>query len=147
MNDGTYRYYGEGQTGDMRFARGNKAIYKHVQNNDRLFLFDAESGIEGRVLYNGEFKLHSAGEDRGPDRDGNDRKRIYFNLTPVGSITDTNETGSEDIDSQDLFDEGDQIIVQGVGQRRKLADLDDLQKFLPAFVGLASQGFFNQPLA
>ena len=29
-----------------------------------------------------------------------------FNLTPVGSITDTSETGSEDIDSQDLFDEG-----------------------------------------
>ena len=78
MNDGTYRYYGEGQTGDMRRTRGNKAIYEHAQNNDRLFLFDAESGIEGRVLFNGEFKLHSAGEDRGPDRDGNDRKRIYF---------------------------------------------------------------------
>ena len=57
MEDGRFRYYGEGQIGDMVLLRGNKAIHEHVKNNTRLCLFDSNTGVSGHVLFRGEFKL------------------------------------------------------------------------------------------
>jgi 5-methylcytosine-specific restriction protein A len=33
IDENTYRYYAEGQFGDMQFIRGNKAIRDHVRNH------------------------------------------------------------------------------------------------------------------
>lgn len=33
-------YTGEGQKGDMKFIRGNKAILEHVENGKDIFLFE-----------------------------------------------------------------------------------------------------------
>src|SRR5438128_10607261 len=34
-----FHYTGEGQRGDMRFERGNRALRDHLQNGERVFLF------------------------------------------------------------------------------------------------------------
>jgi hypothetical protein len=36
-NDGTFRYYGEGQVGEMQFVRGNTAIRDHSHNGKDCF--------------------------------------------------------------------------------------------------------------
>ena len=41
--DGTFRYYGEGQVGDMELKAGNRAIHDHVDNGTRLFLFNTNT--------------------------------------------------------------------------------------------------------
>jgi 5-methylcytosine-specific restriction enzyme A len=38
--DGTFRYVGEGQVGDMRFVAGNKAIRNHAETGKDLHLFE-----------------------------------------------------------------------------------------------------------
>lgn len=50
----TFRYTGEGQTGNQTFVRGNKAILEHVADGRRLRLFE---GCRGDVTYIGEFLL------------------------------------------------------------------------------------------
>ncbi|WP_219811882.1 hypothetical protein, partial [Parasaccharibacter apium] len=37
--DGSFRYTGQGQLGDMRMISGNRAIRDHVQNGKDLLLF------------------------------------------------------------------------------------------------------------
>src|ERR1035437_7636430 len=45
--DSTFRYFGEGQTGDMALTKGNKAIANHAADGKDLLLFDMLGG--GRV--------------------------------------------------------------------------------------------------
>src|ERR1035438_6012023 len=40
-DDGVFLYTGEGQTGDMEFVKGNKAIRDHAADGKDLLLFDA----------------------------------------------------------------------------------------------------------
>ena len=64
----TFLYSGEGQSGDMDFTRGNRAIRDHVVDGRQLLLFEALG--KGLVRFSGEFVC--AGYDFGtrPDRDG-----------------------------------------------------------------------------
>lgn len=78
-----FLYSGEGQTGDMEFSRGNKAIRDHVVNGKRLLLFEA-LGKRQPVRYQGEFSCASYDYGEGPDRNGDVRKTIRFHLVPVG---------------------------------------------------------------
>jgi len=38
-NEDVFSYTGEGQTGDMKFARGNLALRDHLKSKRRIFLF------------------------------------------------------------------------------------------------------------
>ncbi|MFJ3302451.1 hypothetical protein ACIPSA_04895 [Streptomyces sp. NPDC086549] len=82
--DGTFHYTGEGQTGDQRMVRGNKAILEHRETGKRLRLFD---GARGTVRYLGEWTLDPEqpySEDQAPATGGGDlRKVICFHLVPV----------------------------------------------------------------
>ncbi|MGB6994034.1 MAG: hypothetical protein WBG00_12490, partial [Thermoanaerobaculia bacterium] len=51
LPDGTFRYYGEGQVGDMALKAGNRAIDDQVADGARLFLFDMNSGVRAHVVY------------------------------------------------------------------------------------------------
>jgi 5-methylcytosine-specific restriction protein A len=104
LPDGTFHYYGEGQVGDMVLTKGNAAIDRHVGNDSRLFLFDMNSGKAGAVIYRGEFRIVRRGEDRGPDRNGTERGRYFFDLEPISKATVP--TTRVDDDVQDEFDEG-----------------------------------------
>lgn len=84
--DGTFHYTGEGQTGDQKMVRGNKAIYEHRETGKRLRLFE---GARGTVRYLGEWTLdpeqpYSEGE--APATGGGPlRKVIRFHLVPVNA--------------------------------------------------------------
>lgn len=80
--DGVFRYTGEGQTGDMTFTRGNKAIRDHIANGKELLLFkDLGKGVG--VRYEGLFNCISWEYGRGPDRNGVERRVIIFDLLPA----------------------------------------------------------------
>lgn len=51
-----FHLYGEGQTGDMQFVRGNLAIRDHVKNGKRLLLFQS-LGKSQPYRYLGEYTL------------------------------------------------------------------------------------------
>ncbi|MSQ23395.1 MAG: HNH endonuclease [Chloroflexi bacterium] len=77
--DGTFRYTGEGQLGDMQFVRGNAAIRDHGSNGKELHLFQQES--RGLIQYRGQ--MACAGYDLVPDvpdREGSLRMAIVFRL-------------------------------------------------------------------
>lgn len=81
--DGTFRYAGEGQTGDQRVNRGNLAVVRHVVDRRALRLF---WGSRGTVTYAGEFVLDPGlqfSTVRRPGRDGVERNALLFYLRPV----------------------------------------------------------------
>lgn len=82
--DGTFHYTGEGQTGDQKMVRGNKAILEHRETGKRLRLFD---GARGTVRYLGEWTLDPEqpfSEDEAPATGGGAlRKVIRFHLVPI----------------------------------------------------------------
>ena len=60
-SEGVFRYFGEGQVGDMVFERGNRAIRDHLGNGKDLLLSDPPAGrgpLPGSVRVR---RLHCAG--------------------------------------------------------------------------------------
>ncbi|MEV6999299.1 hypothetical protein AB0N62_16640 [Streptomyces sp. NPDC093982] len=92
--DGTFHYTGEGQTGDQKMIRGNKAILEHQESGKRLRLFD---GARGTVRYLGEWTLdpdEPYSEDQAPATGGGPlRKVIRFHLVPVKTTITTPTVG------------------------------------------------------
>lgn len=80
--DGIYQYTGEGQSGDMTFTPGNKAIRDHRENGKDLLLFE-DLGKGKGVRYTGLFECASWDEISGTDKAKQPRKIIVFNLIPV----------------------------------------------------------------
>jgi len=78
VND-TFYYTGEGQIGDMKFGRGNKAIRDHIQNGKSLHLFQQLGN--GSVKYSGELNYRGHQIRDGLDRNKHNRKIIVFELT------------------------------------------------------------------
>ena len=84
-DSGVFLYSGEGQVGDMRFDRGNKALRDHAAEGRSVHVFHA-LGKGKPVRYKGEFAVANYLITRGPDKNGDDRKIIVFHLIPVGQI-------------------------------------------------------------
>lgn len=93
-SDGTFRYYGEGQRGDMTFVRGNAAIRDHATSGKDLHLF--ESARTGFLRYRGQMVCGGYElVDGVPDTDGNPRTAIVFLLVPLESIAGEHDFGTE----------------------------------------------------
>ncbi len=80
--DGTFHYYGEGQTSDMAFIRGNKAILEHAEKGKSLLLFRTLSKGQG-VRFLGEFGLAGWEYKDAPDVNDEMRQAIVFKLVPL----------------------------------------------------------------
>lgn len=80
-----FHYFGEGQTGDMRYTGGNRAIEQHVSDGKKLILFQMMG--KGRPYrYLGEFvSLTSYIQPNTPDTDGELRDAIVFRMRPVAT--------------------------------------------------------------
>lgn len=81
QSNGVFYYTGEGQEGDMKFIKGNKAIRNHVADGRDLHLF--EYIRTGYVRYIGQMQCIGYHVRRGPDRNGNDRQIIVFELVSI----------------------------------------------------------------
>lgn len=78
-----FRYFGEGQRGDMSWVRGNRAVRDHGVDGRELHLFEAVSG--GAVSYLGQMDCGSwEFVDGVPDVDRSPRRAIVFNLVRHG---------------------------------------------------------------
>jgi len=85
VDEDTYFYTGQGQKGDMRFVRGNKAILNHQADDKRLYLFQRIKS--GRYEYLGEFRYEDHKFVDGFDFKHRSRKIIRFTLKKVaGSV-------------------------------------------------------------
>lgn len=78
QDDGTFWYTGEGQVGDMTIKAGNKGIASHSETQKSLLLFENLSG--GRVRFVGESRYLGHHIERRPDREGDERDAIVFEL-------------------------------------------------------------------
>lgn len=81
-NDGTFWYTGEGQVGDMEMLRGNLAIRDHQANGKELHLF--ETVRTGEIEYRGEATCLGHHRETAPDKNGNPRRAIVFELDLEG---------------------------------------------------------------
>jgi len=82
-SEGVFRYFGEGQVGDMVFERGNRAIRDHLVDGKDLLVFQTR-GREG-VRFIGRFECAGYSIEAAPDRTGNQRSAIVFELVPASS--------------------------------------------------------------
>lgn len=76
--DGTFRYTGEGQRGDMQMTKGNLAIQTHAERGKELHLFEYTRTRE--VRYSGRAEYLNDYSEARPDIDGNARLAIIFEL-------------------------------------------------------------------
>lgn len=83
--DGSFEYTGEGQTGDMTFTRGNKAIRDHVDNGKDLLLFETLKS-KGQCRYVGSFLCDGWDLRMTSDKNGGLREAIVFKLIPLENI-------------------------------------------------------------
>jgi 5-methylcytosine-specific restriction protein A len=94
--DGTFRYYGEGQVGDMRFVRGNAALRDHAAHGRDILLF--EKVPPAHVRYLGQ--MVCAGYDLvpdSPDTSGNARIAIVFRLVALDGAQTAPEVDGDSI--------------------------------------------------
>jgi len=109
---GLFRYTGEGQSGDMKFERGNKAILDHSKDGKALYLF--EQIQKGYVRFKGQFTCVDFEERPGTDKDQKARQIIVFSLAPVSSYDGADGIG---------FDE-----IKNIGVDLTTADLAELRR-------------------
>jgi 5-methylcytosine-specific restriction enzyme A len=79
--EGVYDYTGEGQVGDMQFIRGNLAIRGHSEAGKELLLFEGQG--DGSIEFVGRMAYVGHRIEEGPDRNGNPRSVIIFQLAPI----------------------------------------------------------------
>lgn len=77
-----FSYTGEGQVGHMQFTRGNRAISEHSKTGRALHLFRSLGKGKGQQ-YLGEFVYAGHRLAQGPDKKGNQRELIIFQLVGV----------------------------------------------------------------
>ncbi|MGQ3299664.1 HNH endonuclease [Reyranella sp.] len=83
--DGTFEYFGEGQVGDMTLTRGNLAIAEHTRAGKSLLLFRK---VRGGVQFEGEMVCEGLFARQSPDRTGELRKALVFELRPLEALDD-----------------------------------------------------------
>ena len=85
-NEEEFHYFGEGQSGDMTYTGGNRAILRHDVEGKKLLLFKA-MGHGQPYRYEGEFRFTATYQKPGvPDSQGNLRTAIVFQLKPVNDL-------------------------------------------------------------
>ena len=82
-NQNVFSYTGEGQSGDMKFIRGNLALRDHLVNGKRVFLFEFHS--KGYVKFKCEVEVFDADYFETHDTAGNTRTGIKFFFRKVGA--------------------------------------------------------------
>ena len=82
-DDGVFEYFGEGQIGDMQFRAGNRAVAEHTAQGKGLLLFKKTSH---GLRFEGEMVCEGYHHEFAPDRLGNQRNAIVFELRPLEAV-------------------------------------------------------------
>lgn len=103
QEDGSFRYTGEGQEGDMTMDKGNVALRDHKENGKNLYLF-ADTEYPWIATYRGEYQYESHHWETLPDKNDKLRDAIRFILTPVGGREITISGDLDRLPLSDLFE-------------------------------------------
>ena len=139
-SDRIFKYFGEGQQGDMEFTRGNKAILNHKSNGKTIHLF---MGASKEVTYENEFEID---KDKpyelieSKDKNDNERVAIVFRLKPIKNyksklpetkINFMEETVIEKVESE-IFNI-EKFMIKGTseraGERKESKLVDEYKKY------------------
>lgn len=82
--DGYFHFTGEGQEGDMKFGRGNRALLNHIQEGKSVFLFQSEKREGGLWKFVSQLELVDFYYFDTPDRNQKIRNGIKFVFRKVG---------------------------------------------------------------
>jgi 5-methylcytosine-specific restriction protein A len=82
-NPNVFSYTGEGQSGNMKFTKGNLALRDHILNGKRVFLF--ENANKGFVKFICEVEVFDADYFETHDTAGNRREGIKFFFKRTGA--------------------------------------------------------------
>lgn len=80
----TFVYTGEGTEGDMEMTGGNEAIRTHSQAGRELHVFDTLENDD--ISYLGAFECRDWFRTQLPDKNGEQREAIRFELEPAPKI-------------------------------------------------------------
>lgn len=113
----TFFYFGEGQTGDMRFTKGNLALRDHVTNGEDVHLFEEVPAKPGYLRYRGQMVCCGSTWVDAPDTQKTMRKAILFELAPLEAFSSAAEENLTESTVQELMkDTVDEL------RRKALAD-------------------------
>ncbi|TGN68273.1 HNH endonuclease [Paracoccus liaowanqingii] len=87
-SDGVFEYFGEGQVGDMRMMKGNAAIKDHAADGRDLLLFRK---MRDGLRFLGQFVVEAYHTEQAPDREGQQRDAIVFELRPIDAVQSAEE--------------------------------------------------------
>ncbi len=120
---GVFLYTGEGQTGNMDFVRGNRAIRDHVQDGKVLELFESLGKGHG-YRYVGQFVCASWEFRQGLDSGGAERRVIVFHLVPIGDVSidrdSTASTAATDMLRRDAYEAASGAAEARVTEAKRL---------------------------
>lgn len=103
QEDGSFKYTGEGQEGDMTMDKGNAALRDHREDGKNLYLF-ADTEYPWIATYRGEYQYEDYHWETLPDKNDNLRDAIRFTLTPVGGRTISIDESPDKLSLADLFE-------------------------------------------
>lgn len=145
--DGHLSYFGEGQTGPMRFIKGNKAIRDHKRNGKAIHIFRDER--KGWLSYTGEFEL--IGYDDKVKTTGRDgvRDAIVFELARCdllnNFVADVTHGAEEDGDLEALYRRavmgGEKIPGTVPSRKASLRSVYDRLRNIVIYVCKRAKGF------
>jgi 5-methylcytosine-specific restriction protein A len=105
LPDGSFRYTGEGQVGDMQMRKGNLAIATHAANGKDILVF-RKSASRQPVEYVGQFVCAGWDIERQPDTEGNERDAIVFRLVRLETFEGPGlQSESQPDSAKDDFDQ------------------------------------------
>jgi 5-methylcytosine-specific restriction protein A len=123
MSDGFLHIAGEGQIGDMKFTRGNKAIRDHIKN-DKLYFQEAKGG---KRRYVGEIRFYDYYDKNLKDKSGNFRKGIVFRFKTTDDLIIDKE--QETFENKTYREGAEQRLTQTTKERNPTLRKDAITKY------------------
>jgi 5-methylcytosine-specific restriction protein A len=134
-DEGVFHYFGEGQTGDMKFEAGNSAVRDHAKREKELHLFERDGN--GFLRYAGEMLCAGYQWRTAPDKSESSRQAIVFQLIPAATASTAPYDGvPSETDLAKLAEAADSDPTEsndsGVSRRRTYARSRALRTYVRA---------------
>lgn len=95
--DGAFEYFGEGQIGDMKFHKGNRAVLNHGADGKSLLLFEI---FPNTIRFIDEMAYETHRIEQAPDTTGAMRDAIVFELRRLGQVVEVMQADTNNFPSE-----------------------------------------------
>ena len=126
----TFFYFGMGQSGDMKFEKGNLALRDHVVQGEDVHLFEDAPAKGGYVRYKGQMVCTGFSYVDAPDTEHKMRKAILFELVPLEAFETGSGTGEREPSSEEMKQE-EEFKSSSLEELRRKAIADSAESRTP----------------